>query len=427
MNINNRLISSLAALLAAVSVSFAQNADTPYSMYGYGILGERATSMQRQMGGVGYAMSSGRQINVMNPASYARMDSLTFLFDLGADASVIWSQEGSVKDHTFGGGLDYVTMKFPICKYMGGSIGLLPVSSVGYAFGNEIRHGVMENQGEGGINEAYIGVAGRYAGFSLGLNASYDFGTISNRVYSTPEGSGRTLFEHIMQIRDWNILLGAQYEFNIGKNNSMMLGVTYSPKKSYHGKTWMTRQLLTVETRPDTVGRMSMSGKYFQPNSVGVGVSFTHERASRLSVEADFTFQQWSKATYSPLYELPDKEGNKSDRVIFDGMNFNDRLKYAVGAEFVPRIRGNYGQRIAYRLGAYYCDDYLNIRGNRVREYGASLGVGLPTPEGKTIINVGLEWRHRSAHPRKMIGENYLNLTIGVNFNEVWFWKRKIQ
>ncbi len=47
------------------------------------------------MGGVGYAMNSGRQINVMNPASYAAIDSLTFLFDLGADVSMLWSQEGA--------------------------------------------------------------------------------------------------------------------------------------------------------------------------------------------------------------------------------------------------------------------------------------------------------------------------------------------
>ncbi|MDE6298038.1 MAG: hypothetical protein K2M10_00130, partial [Muribaculaceae bacterium] len=55
----------------------AAQVTTPYSMYGYGILGDRATSMQRQMGSVGYAMNSGRQINVMNPASYAAIDSLT--------------------------------------------------------------------------------------------------------------------------------------------------------------------------------------------------------------------------------------------------------------------------------------------------------------------------------------------------------------
>lgn len=427
MKINNRFIILFVAFVAAVSGVLAQNANTPYSMYGYGILGDRATSMQRQMGGVGYAMSSGRQINVMNPASYARMDSLTFLFDIGADMSVLWSQEGSAKENSFGGGLDYITMKFPICKYMGGSIGLLPLSSVGYAFGNEIRHGTMENQGEGGINETYLGIGGTYAGFSLGFNVSYNFGTINNKVYSSPEGSGRSLFEHIMQIRDWNILIGAQYRFNINKNSELAFGVTYSPKKSYRGKTWATVQELSMENRPDTVGMMKLNKKYYQPNSVGVGVNYTYERAYRISVEADFTFQQWSKAKFSPLYELPDKEGNESGRIIFDGMQFKDRTKFALGAEFVPNVRGNYGQRISYRLGGYFCNDYLNIRGSRVREYGASLGVGLPTPEGKTVINVGLEWRHRAAHPVKLIGENYLNLTIGVNFNEVWFWKRRIQ
>ena len=76
-------------LAAAFLASAAASAQTssPYSMYGYGIIGDRATSLQRQMGGVGYAMNSGRQINVMNPASYAAIDSLTFLFDIGGARS----------------------------------------------------------------------------------------------------------------------------------------------------------------------------------------------------------------------------------------------------------------------------------------------------------------------------------------------------
>ena len=32
-----------------------------------------------------------------------------------------------IKDKDFGGGLDYVTMQFPLGKYMGGSVGLVPV------------------------------------------------------------------------------------------------------------------------------------------------------------------------------------------------------------------------------------------------------------------------------------------------------------
>ena len=58
----------VAATVAAGTFTVHADVTTPYSMYGYGVLGDRATSMQRQMGGIGYAMSSGRQINVMNPA-----------------------------------------------------------------------------------------------------------------------------------------------------------------------------------------------------------------------------------------------------------------------------------------------------------------------------------------------------------------------
>ena len=98
-------LKSLGAVVALLSIIGVANADvnTPYSMYGYGVLGDRATSMQRQMGGVGYAMQSGRQINVMNPASYASIDSLTFLWDMGANMSMQWSKDNSGSNHGFGG------------------------------------------------------------------------------------------------------------------------------------------------------------------------------------------------------------------------------------------------------------------------------------------------------------------------------------
>ena len=418
-----RRLAALATLAAAfVAALSAQNTTTPYSMYGYGILGDRATSMQRQMGSVGYAMHGGRQINVMNPASYASVDSLTFLFDMGADVSLLWAQDGSARNHATGGGLDYITMQFPLCRFMGMSIGLVPLSSVGYAFGNEIAHGTVENQGRGGINMAYIGVAGKVKGFSAGVNVAYNFGDIVNDIYSNPSNSGQTLLEHVMQIRDWDINIGAQYTQRISRDNEMTLGVTYTPKKSLHGNAWVTLQELTKESLPDTVGLIGVKGNYETPQSFGFGLSFRHERSSRWSVEADVSLQQWSKVKYSPIYNL-----NVPGAVVFDGMQFADRVRYAVGGEWVPKIRGNYGERMAYRLGAYYCDDYLKIAGNRVKEYGLTAGVGFHTPSDKTMINLGVEWKRRRAYPEALVGENYFNITLGVNFNELWFWQRKIR
>lgn len=423
----NKIKILLAAALFAAASASAQTS-SPYSMYGYGIIGDRATSLQRQMGGVGYAMNSGRQINVMNPASYAAIDSLTFLFDLGADVSMLWSKEGSAKQYSTGGGVDYVTMQFPICKFMGGSFGLLPYSSVGYAFGNEIKHGAMENQGTGGINQLYLGLSGKVAGFSLGFNISYDFGNILNDVFATPSGStSQTKFEHVMEIRDWNINIGAQYTARWNKWNKLVVGATYSPRKTMRGKTWVTSQETSQDTKPDTVAYMNMKNKYFNPTSIGAGISYTYEKTYRVMVEADFTWQQWSKAPYSALYSPEDITQHRPAEIVAAGMDFNDRTKFAFGAEYVPKLRGNYGERIAYRLGGYLSNDYLNINGNKVKEIGVTCGAGFPTPEGKTQINLGLEWKKRYATPNKLIGENYLNITLGVNFNEVWFWKRKIR
>ena len=318
-------------------------------------------------------------------------------------------------------------MQFPICKFMGGSIGLIPYSSVGYAFGNTIEHGALENQGTGGINQLYLGLSGKVAGLSIGANISYDFGNIINDVFATPNGGGQTKFEHVMQIRDWNINIGAQYTFRWNRWNKLVVGATYAPRKSMRGKTFVTQQETSQTTVPDTVAFSQMKDKYFNPTSIGAGISYTYEKAYRLMVEADVTWQEWSKAPYAALYGPEDIANKKPGELVSAGMDFNNRTRIALGAEFTPKLRGNYGERIAYRLGVYTGQDYLNINGNKVKETGITCGVGLPTPEGKTMINLGFEWKKRSASPMQLISENYFNITLGVNFNEVWFWKRKIR
>jgi hypothetical protein len=419
---NLKKIILVAALNVIIAISAIADITTPYSMYGYGILGDRATSMQSQMGGIGVAMNSGRQVNVINPASYAAVDSLTFLFDMGADMSMLWSKEGSVKDHQNGGGLSYVTMQVPLWKHFGASLGLVPYSSVGYAFGNDISHGAVENQGSGGINELYLGFAGEFKGFSLGVNVSYDFGNIVNDVFATTTAGDVTKYEHVMKVRDCNVVIGAQYTARWSKFNKMVFGLTYSPKKTMFGRTFQTSQNTDNDTYPDTVAIMSMKGKYFTPHAVGAGISYTYDKQSHIMVEADFSWQGWKDALYSPLYKATDKE-----HPVFEGMEFNNRTRFAVGAECIPKLRGNYGERMTYRIGAYYTNDYLNIKGNDVKEIGVSAGVGFPTPEGKTMVNLGVEWKQRYASPQTLIRENYFNITLGVNFNEVWFFKRKIR
>lgn len=403
---------SIFALMIASAAALAQNGTmTPYSRYGYGMLNDNSSATQRAMGGVGYAMSSGRQSNVMNPASYAAIDSLTFLFDMGANFSVQHSSEGTVNESNLNGGLDYITMAFPISRRIGASMGLLPFSSTGYQFSDTIGNGSTQHQGSGGISKLYLGAAiNPVANLYVGFNFSYLFGSNINDLYVITNGGSSSLFERYIKVTDWQLDLGLQYPVTIG-NNKLTFGATYSPAKSLHGETYGIYYDASLDSKADTIGQTGLKGKYSLPATYGVGVNLMLR--NRLMVEADFTYQPWKDAKYASIEN-------------FESVEFANRWKAAVGMQYTPMARGSYFKRTHYRLGAYYNHDYLIIRGNNVREYGVTVGCGLPVPGFKSTINLGLEYKHRQAHPNPLIKENYLNVTLGINFNEMWFRKSKI-
>lgn len=411
-------IAILLAMAACTFVAEAQNGTmTPYSSYGLGVLRDGATSTQRSMGGVGYAMRSGRQINAMNPASYAAIDSLTFLFNMGIDLTQMWQDEehngNRLKENRFGGGLDYVTMQFPLGRHMGASFGLIPFSSVGYSFGSKIENGFDSRQGNGSLNELYVGIAGRpFKGFSIGANVSYLFGTIINETYATLTSTQSAVFQKQFEVRDYRLMFGAQYGFTPRQGDEFSFGLVFSPAKTLLGHARQVYFDTTEESEPQFSDEHSLKGNYSIPETWGAGVSYTFNR--KLTVEFDYTYQPWSKAKY---------RGYEGDQVLH---NYADRSKYAVGLQFVPDFRGSYFRRAAYRLGGSWNEDYLIIRGNRVREYSITAGVGFPVPQFKTTVNLGLEFMHRQANPDPLIKENYLNITIGINFNEMWFRQSKI-
>ncbi len=418
-----RLLATVAIITLSIAATAQNGTMTPYSRYAYGMLGDHATSAQRAMGGVGYAMSSGRQINVMNPASYAAIDTLTFLFDMGIDLTSLSQNElqgdKRVSDNKFGGGLDYVTMQFPLGRYMGASVGLLPFSSVGYSFGSKIENGIDSRQGSGSLNEFYVGIAGRpFKGFSVGANISYLFGTILNDTYGYLSSGGSSLFQNQMSVRDYHLNFGVQYSVTVNRHDRLSFGLTYSPSKTLLG----TAQTVVVvndgnSQSSEVKDHHTLNGNYSLPETCGAGVSYRFK--NRLTLEFDFTYQPWSKTRY---------RGYESTPTTF---RFADRSKYALGLEYTPDLRGGYFKRIRYRLGGYYNNDYLQILdgkggANRLREYAVTAGFGFPVPTFKTIVNLGFEYKSRRANPDPLIKENYFNITIGVNFNEMWFRQSKI-
>ncbi|MDE7119003.1 MAG: outer membrane protein transport protein [Muribaculaceae bacterium] len=422
MNITAK-IKTIAAVLAAFTAlvtATAQNSTiSPYSRFGYGLLSEQANASQRGMGGVGYDMRSGRAINFMNPASYAAIDSLTFLFDMGVDGKTLATSQGDLKGHNFTGGLSYVTMQFPMTRYGGAAVGLMPYSEVGYSFGNSITGGHNSREGGGSLSQLFVGLSAKpFKGFTLGANIAYLFGTLNNDTYVYTDQGSTTLFQRILEVRDYNLRLGMQYEFNIGEKNGIGLGVIYEPKKDFRGHTYGMKYDVTLDQNsPDTIGYTSLKGKYQKAETWGAGISYKWNQ--RLFVEADFTYQPWKKAAFAPVegFDAPD---NGLDQ-------FNDRWRGALGVSYTPNPRGRWASRVNYRLGASYCNDYIKVGDNSVREYGLTLGFGLPAPSSKTMVNLSFEYRHRQASPQPLVKEDYFMFTLGVNVNELWFWRNKLR
>lgn len=409
-----RLILVLAFVMSTLGIA-AQNETSPYSKFGYGILRDHVTSAQRQMGGVGYAMRSGRQVNVMNPASYAAVDSLTFLFDMGIDASMYWRKDNTGNDHDLGGGIDYITMLFPVSKTVGMSAGLLPYSSVGYAFGSDITNGTTTHQGTGGLNELYIGAGwSPFKNFSIGMNASYLFGTTYNDVYATTNAGNQTLFEQVMEVKDFHLQFGAQYAFKVGRKNTVSLGVSYSPGKSLLGKTYVVKYDVNLDSKPDTVapGVVKMRNHYSLPDTWGFGVNYDWN--SQFQAELDFTYQNWGKAKFEQIEN-------------FTGTKYSNRWRVGAGFSYTPNPRGGYFRRVTYRAGGFYSRDYVMVGDNHVKDYGAACGFGFPTASSKTIINLGFEYHNRKATPDPLLQEKYFSVTLGVNFNGLWFMKAKLR
>lgn len=318
----NKYISAICALVALSSFSaMAQDALSPYSRFGYGTLRDNATSSQRAMGGVGYAMQSGRQINVMNPAAYAAMDSLTFLFDMGVTLSHMSAKDAGNKASDWGGGLDYITFQFPIMKNMGASVGMVPVTSTGYAFGEEISNGSSAYQGSGGINLIYAGLGYRpFKGFSLGANVGYMFGNTTNDNYVYTSTGSMSLFQRVMEVRDYSLQFGVQYVVPLSRHNRMTFGVSYTPGKGLRGKTYGVMYDQNDATEPDTTQVMHLNGNYSMPDTWGAGVNLALR--NRWMVEADFTYQPWKNAKYATL------DG-------FEGTRFDNRWKVAIDRKSV--------------------------------------------------------------------------------------------
>lgn len=433
MNKGKKRLFSLVTLLAITITAFAQQVGTnsPYGRYGYGQLSNPSIGASEAMGGISYGLRRSQHVNPGNPASYSELDTLTFIFDIGISGHYAKYNDGINTQNFYNGNLDYVAMQFPLFRNVGASIGVLPYSKVGYTYGRtqtttDLQYDEIYN-GSGGLSQIYGGIAYEPFKFvSLGVNVGYLFGNIHyNR--QLPDLLRSNLDK--VTIRDLKYDFGVQLTYPINREKSLTLGAVYTPKVRTDGTIFSYDRISDVQGNIVQVLKSDTTSHAFEfPNSFGLGISYSSDN---LVVGIDGTYQLWDGVEY-PSY--------------LDGMavddRFNNSYKINAGAEYtINPLSRNFFQRVRFRGGLSYANSYNNVNvynpsGNGsfeglggFKEYGLNLGLGLPfrdTFSGRvSMLNLGFGYSFLKPDRDFMIKEEMFKITVGMNINEFWFFKRQ--
>ncbi|MBR1513818.1 MAG: outer membrane protein transport protein [Bacteroidales bacterium] len=421
----------MACLLAGFGLAaFAQaDVDSPYSLFGVGQLRGKSMNVKlKGMGGAGNAMFGGGMINSANPASYAKIDSLSFLFDAGFYFKSSTFSTSNLSEPSRNASFDYVSMAFGLFPWWKTAIGVQPYSSSGYTMlvdrtVPEVGSTTTRFKGSGGLNQVFWGNGfkiGKHV--AVGANVYYVFGnTQSETSLYFPDssyyiGTRRNLDVMVNSFMfDYGVLFNTQ----IKDDMTLSAGLTYNQKVNLKGEqTLFVRSIeedleTEVEYLIDTIAYAISGSKTTMPQGFGLGMAL--QKNERWTISADFNWMQWSKFARQGVTE-----------------SLKDSWSVAAGAEFTPRHTSvtGYFTRVAYRFGGFYEHGFVCLPGNdgiehNINKVGITAGMSLPLPRTLSKVNLAFEVGQYGTREGGLIQERYAKMDVGISVHEMWFMKRK--
>lgn len=405
--------------MGAVAANAQSSTNSPYTRYGLGELSDQAFAHNAAMGGIGYALRSSEQINVMNPASYSAVDSLSFMFDIGMGLKSSNYQENGYKTNAKNASFDYLAMQFRLHPRVGFAVGFTPYSNVGYKFS---RTSDIENSddvtltntfyGNGGLQQIFGGIGFKILdNLSIGANVGYLYGEIDYQTLATlSNGGDQTTTYNNISINSYIANFGLQYTQKLSKTDKVTLGLVYG--LGHDLKSTETKGIqVTDGSSYSELTEETIKDSYGTPSTFGAGLTWQHKQ--NLTVGADYTLQQFENVKYD----------NSTDF-------YKNRTRIGAGIEYMPSLYGrNYLSRIRYRAGAYYSSSYMKLpEYDGPKEWGVSAGFGLPLHlfQRNTVLSITGQYVRVLPSVKGMLSENRFVLKLGLTFNEHWFMKWRV-
>lgn len=402
------------------------NTYSPYTFYGIGDFATQGSASQISMGGAGIAYRSTSSMNLLNSANLGNTGQRTVLFDVALEGANIYSktETANTSYNTFN--IRDIALQLSLANRMGVSISMTPYTEIGYRIElEESDPSILANigqvkylyDGEGGITQFKLGYGvGITKNISLGADFYYYHGTIKRNytasITSTiqPTSTSSTYGNTVTNIA--RVMYGVGFQASPIYNNKRVLTFagTYHLGGDLNPST--TSKITIGNLFADTISYGDMDYDYVVPGKLVVGTSY---QTTKLSLSADYTYQNW--------------EGANDDDDVNSVSYFNNNA-LRIGGEYTPdkgNIRSIF-KRITYRAGFSTENYYVKVNDQEIRDRAVSVGVGFPMKyASKSTINLGAQFGQRGTIYNGLIRERYVKLSIGINFfgEDYWFMKYK--
>ncbi|MCX6333260.1 MAG: hypothetical protein NT092_03050 [Bacteroidia bacterium] len=424
----NKLVRILTAILIFIPLysSGQKSVNSPLARFNLGIIEPAGSFRSLGMGGTGTAIRDNLNIYYQNPASYSSLDTNSFVFDFGMDYGVNIVSDGTNNDLSEDLNFDHLMLGFPVSKKWGVAAGLVPMSNGYYKIAETINEGSSEGYtsshgGIGGFTNFFLGTGGDITKhLSAGVNISLLFGSI--RRYNEFDFTDyyytfQTNMTQKLQMTGMGLDFGLQYTATIKKDYFLNLGASYSTGKNCKSTFESIAFRYNIYSASDTLSySLDDSTKASLPGTIRAGVAFG--KKNKFIVSLDYVYTWWANAKF---------QGSAGYLTNTQTLLF--------GAEYTPDKYSNnsFIRRIDYRAGGHIGNNYLLLNGNKVNEYGASIGAGIPlrrrysTPANfYSKIDFYIDYTRKSLTGAPFIhDENYFTIGLSLNLYDNWFFKRK--
>lgn len=411
-------------LLSGIATGvIAQNAASPYSIFGIGTLSNKALIYNNSMGGLGISNGKAWILNNVNPALLPLNNFSTFDAGLTVEKRTLTTTE--LQQSNINGGLGYLALGVPISpgKWTM-AVGLMPYSSVSY---NIITKGNVVNRdeadanyqytGSGGINQVYLSSGWQLIPNFLyfGARAAYSFGTVEdesiidiNELLHVSGGDSiskkfnTTKFYRSSRYSDILFDAGLNMKKRFGKGMEVDLGFIYEFSSNMNTTRDERLEIVSgdIILPTDTIV-YDGEGTTYLPQKYGVGISIS--KAFKWTFGLDFYARDWTQFTSDFGTE---QELAQSYEII-------------LGGEFTPDIASvkSYLQRVTYQFGFNYEQTPVKINNKNIDDFGINFGVSLPVGSA-SIFNFGFKYGQLGTTSDGLIREDYFRINLGMTFND---------